>query len=282
MPRGVAAVAGTTAQTARAVTERGVSSNDHVRAVGRAVSILEQFSLEQPELTFSEICAAVDLSKSTTHRLLSTLELEGVLDYDARTSHYRLSLKVFRLGSVVGKSMQLNTQADALLEQLAEQTSETAFMVVPDGDEALCLRRVDGGQHVRVLSLETGMRQAFNCGAAPRVMLAHMAPERWEHIVTGHTRRMTEHSLVTRGDLERDGREILERGYAVSWEDVTLHACALGAPVYDENGLVVAALSLSGIVQHFMPDTLPGMIRQVVAAAAELSRRLGYAAWSNA
>jgi DNA-binding IclR family transcriptional regulator len=264
------------------VAERDVSSNDHVRAVGRAVSILEQFSLERPELTFTEICAAVGLSKSTTHRLLSTLELEDVLEYDARTSRYRLSLKVFRLGSVVGKSMQLTTQADALLEKLAEQTSETAFMVVPDGDEALCLRRVDGGQHVRVLFLETGMRQAFNCGAAPRVMLAHMPPERWEHIVSAHTRSMTEHSLVTREDLERDAGEIRERGYAVSWEDVTLHACALGAPVHDENGVVVAALSLSGIVQHFTPETLPGLVRTVVDAADELSRRLGYASWGNA
>jgi DNA-binding IclR family transcriptional regulator len=266
----------------KAVAEREVSSTDHVRAVGRAVAILEQFSLERPELTFSEICAAVGLSKSTTHRLLSTLEREGVLDYDVRTSRYRLSLKVFRLGSVVGASMQLTTQADALLEQLAEETSETAFMVVPDGDEALCLRRVDGGQHVRVLFLETGMRQAFNCGAAPRVLLAHLPPERWEHIVTSHTRRMTEHSLVTRIDLELDASEIRERGYAVSWEDVTPHACALGAPVRDESGVVVAALSLSGIVQHFTPDTLPGMVRKVVDAAAELSRRLGYVSWSQA
>ena len=263
------------------MAEREVSSTDHVRAVGRAVAILEQFSIEQPELTFSEICAAVGLSKSTTHRLLCTLEREGVLEYDARTSRYRLSLKVFRLGSVVGSSMQLTTQADALLERLAEDTSETAFMVVPDGDEALCLRRVDGGQHVRVLFLETGMRQAFNCGAAPRVMLAHLSPDRWEEIVTSHVRRMTEHSLVTRTDLERDAREIRERGYAVSWEDVTLHACALGAPVYDESGAVAAALSLSGIVQHFTPNTLPGMVRKVVEAADELSRRLGYVAWSR-
>jgi len=60
-----------------------------------------------------------------------------------------------------------------------------------------------------------------------------------------------------------------------------LHACALGAPVYDESGAVAAALSLSGIVQHFTPNTLPGMVRKVVEAADELSRRLGYVAWSR-
>jgi DNA-binding IclR family transcriptional regulator len=180
------------------------------------------------------------------------------------------------LGSVVGKSMKLATQADALLEQLAEETAETVFMVVPDGDEALCLRRVDGGHHVRVLFLEMGMRQPYNCGAAPRVLLAYMPPERWEHIVAARVRPMTEHSLTTREDLERDARQIRRLGHSVSWEDVTPHACAVGAPVREQSGLVVAALSLSGIVQHFSPEVLPRLVNLVVEAADELSRRLGY------
>ena len=58
--------------------------------------------------------------------------------------------------------------------------------------------------------------------------------------------RMTQYSLVSRDELERDRREIRERGYSVSWEDVTLHACALGAPVRDASGSVVAAVSISG------------------------------------
>jgi DNA-binding IclR family transcriptional regulator len=256
--------------------DRGTCSDEHVRAVGRAVAILEQFSLERPELSFTQICAAVGLSKSTTHRLLTTLEREDLLEYDPRSSRYRLSLKMFRLGSVVGKSMQLATQADALLERLAAQTSETAFLVVPDGDEALCMRRVDGSHHVRVLFLETGMRQPYNTGAAPRVLLAYTRPERWEDLVAHHVRRMTEHSLVTREALLRDRYEIRRRGFAVSVEDVTLHAAAVGVPVRDASGVVVAALSLSGIVQRFGPDRQPDLVRLTVRAAAELSRRIGY------
>jgi DNA-binding IclR family transcriptional regulator len=89
---------------------------------------------------------------------------------------------------------------------------------------------------------------------------------------------MTQYSLVSRDELERDRREIRERGYSVSWEDVTLHACALGTPVRDATGEVVAAVSISGIVQRFSAERLPGLIRSVMELGEELSRRLGYIA----
>jgi IclR family transcriptional regulator, KDG regulon repressor len=247
-----------------------------VRSVSRAVAVLQQFSLDRPELTFTEISSGIGLTKSTTHRLLAALQYEEMIEFDPRRARYRLGLKVFRLGSIVSKTMELGAQSDALLEDLAEETGETAYVVVPDGDETLCVRRFDGGSHVRILFLEVGKRQAYNCGAAPRVLLAHLPRERWEVIVAGHVQPMTEHSLVSRADLERDRREILARGYAVSHEDVTLHARALGAPVYDETGEVVGAISISGIEQRFTDERLPELVERIVAAGAELSRRLGY------
>jgi IclR family KDG regulon transcriptional repressor len=217
--------------------------------------------LERPELNLTEISNGIGLSKSTTHRLLSTLETTEMVEFDKKAARYRLGLKTFRLGSVVSKSMELIKQADPLLWSIAEET---------------CLRRFDGAHHVRVLFLEAGKHSPFNCGAAQRVLFAHLPEWRWEEVVAGHTRRMTQYSLVSRDELERDRREIRERGYSVSWEDVTLHACALGAPVRDATGAVVAAVSISGIVQRFSAERLPTLIRRIMELGDELSRRLGY------
>ena len=253
-----------------------MSSDLYVRSVARAVSILEQFTLDRPELNLTEISNGIGLSKSTTHRLLSTLETTEMVEFEKKTGHYRLGLKTFRLGSVVSKSMELVKQADPLLWNLADETDETSFLLVADGNEALCLRRFDGTHHVRVLFLEAGKHSAFNCGAAQRVLLAHLPEWRWEEVVANHARRMTQYSLVSRDELERDRREIRERGYSVSWEDVTMHACALGAPVRDSSGTVIAAVSVSGIVQRFSAERLPTLIRMIMEVGDELSRRLGY------
>ncbi|MCL5735851.1 MAG: IclR family transcriptional regulator [Actinobacteria bacterium] len=253
-----------------------VGSQPHVRAVERAIQILEQFSLDRPELSLTEVSAGIGLSKSTTHRLLATLEASQMVEFDRKTNYYKLGLKAFRMGSVVSKSMELTRQADPLLKALAEETDETSFLLVADGNEALCLRRFDGTHHVRVLSLEAGRRSPFNCGSAQRVLLAHLPEQQWEVVIGRYVHRMTQYSLVSRDELERDRREIRERGYSVSWEDATLHACALGAPVRDFSGQVIAAVSVSGIVQRFSAERLPALIRKIMEVGDELSLRLGY------
>ena len=274
MTQPLESVAGADAQRPRLPDAEG----SPVRSISRAVAILDQFSLERPELSFTEISSGIGLTKSTTHRLLGALRHEEMIEFDPASRRYRLGLRVFRLGSVVSKTMELATRSDSLLEALAEKIGETAYVVVPDGDEALCIRRFDSRSELRVLFLEVGKRQPFNCGAAPRVLLAHLPPRRWEEVVSRHVRAMTAHSLVSRAALDRDRHEILERGYAVSREDVTSHACAVGAPVRDHTGRVVAAVSLSGIEQRFSSERLPRLIDAIVEAGAELSHRLGHVA----
>ncbi len=199
-----------------------------------------------------------------------------MVEFDRRTARYRLGLKVFRLGSIVAKSMELVKQADPLLQAIAEETNETL---------------VPGGRRRERSALPAALRwRPPGAGALPRgrasarpstvgrlsECFSPICPiAQWEEVVAAHVRRMTQYSLLTPGELERDRREIRERGYSVGWEDVTLHACALGAPVRDATGEVVAAVSISGIVQRFSAERLPGLIRSVMELGDELSRRLG-------
>jgi IclR family KDG regulon transcriptional repressor len=261
--------------------ERGSDGADRREKEGRdqcrSQRSVEQFTLERPEPNLTEISSGIGLSKSTAHRLLSTLEAAGMVECDRRTARYRLGLKVFRLGSVASKGMDLVKQAEPLLRTIADETGETALLLVADGSEALCLRRFDGDSQLRVVSVEAGRRSAFNCGAAPRVLLAHLPNSEWEGVVADHVRQMTQYSLVSREELERDRREIREHGYSVSWEDAALHACALGAPVRDASGAVVAAVSISGIVQRFSPERLSTLIRRIMQVGDDISGKLGYA-----
>ena len=253
-----------------------MSNQPHVRAVERAVRILEQFSIVRPEQNLTEISNSIGLSKSTTYRLLATLEASKMVEFDNRTNLYRLGIKAFRMGNVVSTSMELVRQADPLLKAIAVKTDVTSFLLVPDERKALCLRRYDGSHNVRVLSFEPGKRAAYNCGAAQRMLLAHLPDDQWEAVVHHHLRRMTQYSLFTREELERDKREIREKGYSVSWEDAALHVSSLGAPIRDFSGSVIASVSISGIVQRFSTDRLPVLIRRITEVGNELSTRLGY------
>ena len=253
-----------------------MTSDLNVRAVARAVSILEQFTLARPEATLTEISSGIGLSKSTTHRLLTTLEAAGMVEFDRRTTRYRLGLKLFSMGSVASKSMELVKQADPLLRGITDETDETSLLLVGDGREALCVRRFDGKQQVRVLIMEEGKHIPFNCGAASRVLLAHLPDAHWEEVVTSHARRSTTYSLVELGELDRDRHEIRERGYAVGWEDCALHACSLGVPVRAAGGGVIAAAGILGIVERFSAERLPVLVRRIMQLGNDLSEKLGH------
>jgi IclR family transcriptional regulator, KDG regulon repressor len=255
-----------------------MSTDLNVRSVTRAVSILEQFTVERPEPNLTEISAAIKLSKSTTHRLLSTLEEAGLVQLDRRTGRYRLGLKTFRLGSVASSSLELVKQAEPLLRNVADETDQSSLLLVADGSEALCLRRFEGQQQVRVLVIEAGRRTAFNCGAAQRVLLAHLPEAHWEDVISNHARRLTTYSLTSRDELESDRRKIRERGFCMGWEDSALHTCTLGAPVRDAAGSVVGAVSILGIVQQFPAERLPLLIRRIMQLGDDLSFKLGYVA----
>lgn len=247
-----------------------------MRTLVRAVAILEQFTLEQPEHGLGDISAGAQLSKSTTHRLLGTLESTGLIALDRKTGQYSLGLKAFRLGSVVSGTMPLTKYTGPILQKLSDETEGSSLLMAPDDNKALCLRRCNPGQSWPVPVPDPGARVAFNCGAAQRVLLAYLPKQHWAQVVVGHVEQRTEYSLVDQDDLKRDREDIRKLGYCVAWEDVALGACDIGAPVYDASGAVVGAISVAGMIQHFRAQNLPDLIRGVLEGSDEVSRKLGY------
>jgi IclR family transcriptional regulator, KDG regulon repressor len=254
-----------------------LASDNQVRTLVRAFAILEQFSLRRPELSLSEVSEVAALSKSTAHRLLGTLEQLGLVSSSQESGYYRLGLKAFLIGDIAAGTMPLLKEADPLLAVLTNKTDESSFLLVPDNDKALCLRRLDGERPSRLLITDVGVRSAFNCGSAQRVLLAYLPEEHWDEVVTRHVHPVTQYSLVTRDDLERDRSDIRKRGYCIAREDVVLQVWGLGVPVHDASGTVIAAISISGTVNHFSAERLPTLVRTVLDTGEELSQRLGFA-----
>src|SRR5690606_25647344 len=101
-------------------------------------------------------------------------------------------------------------------------------------------------------------------------------------VLAGELRPYTSHTLVDRLAWEEELSRIRRQGYAVSYEERDYDAASLSAPVFDETGRVVGALGIVGPSQRFQPERVQGWVGPVLAAAAELSRQLGYRADSAA
>lgn len=248
-----------------------------LRTVERALALLLAFSREQPELTLTELSRKLHLSPSTIHRLLGTLERYGFVEQSEQNSKYRLGLTLFKLGALVQNNMNLRRQAEPALRRLARRTEETAYLYIVDNNEALCLDRAEGQHLVRVLTSDVGGRLPLNCGAAPRALLAFLPDTEIQQILTeDKLRQMTSNSLLQPEAIWADVQLTRARGYAFSVGDVVIGVAAIGAPVRDASGRVVAALSVAGISPRFGEDRLPNLIAAVQEEAKAVSVSLGW------
>ncbi len=246
-----------------------VHGDRSVLVLGKAVTILDALAKSSP-LTLSQLTAPASLSKSTAYRLLNTMVTLGLVER-APTVGYRLGLRMLEYGAAMRDGLDLRRESLPHIMALADQTELATFLCIRRDDEAFCIERIEG-KHVQVLVLRVGTSLPLHRGAASLVLLAHQ-PGYWidEYLL----RAGVEHTERLRGSLAA----VREAGYAVSNQDVTPGIAALGAPVRDHSGDVVAAVSVSGVVQMF-EDRWDEIRRAVRECAERCSQSLGYGATS--
>lgn len=253
---------------------RRIDPKNHVASVEKAVRLLELFSEATPQLSLAEMVARGGYTRTTTYRLLSTLERAGWIGRNGDL--YQLTLRVFRLGATAVGALHLRREASAVMAELAATCGETVYLIVPDGPRGVCVERVEGPSLVRVMVLDVGKSLPLYVGGGPLALLAHRrdlvaailarAP-----LVTPTGRTLAE------GDLLQSLADIREHGYSRSVEDVTSGVGAFGAPIFDAEGVAVAAISVGGLLPTLLAkeDALAAGLKE---AAARISARLGHRA----
>jgi DNA-binding IclR family transcriptional regulator len=253
-----------------------LQNQSQTHSVVRALELLEAFPEYGPEIGLTEIARLLQMSKATAYRLLSTLEGRGYVARVPENRRYRLGVRVFELGSFFQNQIEVRRVALPHMKAMVEQTREAAFLCVREGDEALCVERVEAPHEVNIFTLRVGGRQPLHCGGAPRALMAGMSDEDIE----GYARRtglpaITHNTLNSLERLIQDVRQTRERGCVLSTDDVVIGISALGAPIYDHSGKVIASISLSGLTTRFEGERIEELAGILLATAEKLSQQIG-------
>lgn len=247
------------------------------RSIERTLDLLEVFLRDEGEPSVADLAEATKSSRRSVQRLLDVLHQRGYVDRDSDSGHYRVGVRLFELGARFHNQLDLRRAALPDLTSLVEQTQQAAFLCIRDGDEALCLDRVGTRHRVRLFTLHVGERQPLHCGAAPRALLAGMTDrELLAYAERTSLPGFTPHTITTPEALLADAAATRENGFVVSDQDVTIGIAAVGAPVCDHTGHVVAAISVSGLAASYTDERVGELADAVGSAARMLSARLGF------
>ena len=251
------------------------------QAVERAFAILQAFTDLRRVWTLADLSRSLGLTKPTTLRLLGVLEREGMVERTASGTGYRLGAGAMELGAKAQRSHGLTEAVHPLLEELAQSTGETASLEVLVGDQILVLAGVQGRHRVSVAP-DVGTRWPAHATSTGKVMLAGLRErdgDLWRRQFADRSRlgELTPRSIVSMRRLDEELARVSRRGYATAIEELELNFVAMGAPVRDSRGEVIAGLSLAGPASRLNGERVRQLSVPLMRAAEEASRRLGWA-----
>jgi DNA-binding IclR family transcriptional regulator len=245
-----------------------------VRSVDRAVAILDLLA-EGGWRTGAEVARELRVHRSTALRLLGTLERHAMVERDQRTARYRLGRRLPQLASVVTGEFDLRFTARPVCEQLAAATGETATFELLIGDDIVPIEQATASTSVVSVNW-LGRRYPVHCTASGKAILAFGPDAVRERLLSRRLERVTPHTITERAELEAQLDAARQSGVAHTHEELELGLDATAAPVFGPNGEVVAAVDVSGPSHRLRVGDRPELDRHTRAAAADLSRRLGY------
>ncbi len=252
------------------------SSPYRVQAARKVLELLEALADGTRSKSLAELTAGTGLPRATTFRLVRTLEEMGYVHKSG--NGYSLGYKCFILCSAARDTVDLRTEALPHLEWLRDVTGETTQIAVLDEWQVVYLERVLSRQPVGYMKSRAGAILPAYCTGLGKAQLAFRPRELVEAWAPLQTfRRLTPHTITTAAGLMEELDSIRHRGYALDDEEREPGVRCIAAPVRDHDGEVVAAISVAGPSDR-MPQELADsdMARQVISAAANISRRLGY------
>ena len=262
-------------ETRRSEARKAQIRENPIRALAKAVHLLEQLG-DAREATPRRLAELLDEPRTTTYRLLRSLEALDLVEPGSQPGSYRLGWKLMRLGAAVVERLDERQAALPVMERVHERVGETVFLLVRRGWDAVCIERLEG-LRVQSLALRLGGALPLHVGAGPRALLAWEPRGVWEeYAATVELSALADRTPVTPEALMDELEETRRLGYAISDEDVTHGIASLGAPIFDYTGGVRAALSIGGLKSLLLGEQREAFAELVVEGAREISTALGY------
>ena len=196
--------------------------------------------------SISDASQKTGLHMATAKRILDAMEQEGLLIRDEKSKKYFISYALYLLCSQ-SYLPQLKYQLHAHLIRVAEESEDTAFLIVPVGYDAMCIDRVEGNYPIRTQTFNIGDRRPLGIGAGGLALLSSYTPEQAARIIEANESNYQAHNNRTADDIRAFVKKTRKDGFAYSAGNVTKGASSVAVPLLNSNGEVFASIAIAAV-----------------------------------
>lgn len=252
------------------------AGGDQVQSLVRALTLLNRIS-EAPEggATLTELAQQAGLPPSTAHRLLTTLQQERYVRFDHGGRLWSVGVQAFVTGCTFTKTRSLVGIARPHLRRLMEDAGETVNLAVEDDGMAVYLAQVECRQMMRAFA-RPGSRVPMHCSGVGKAILSGASDKTLAKFLRQHGMpRLTAKTIATPSLLRADLERAKAAGHAIDDEEHAVGLRCIAAPVFDETGYVIAAISASGPMARIGDERMAPLAGFVMGTARAISADMG-------
>lgn len=246
-----------------------------INSVLKAIDILQVFRTDEPRLSLAKISTLLDMPKSTTHNLLSTLLSRGFVE-KTDDGRYALGPAIVALTQSVRVNVELRDRAAPLLRQLADVCRESVYLVTLDNDYALYIYAIESPRRL-LARTAVGDRAPLHAISLGKAILSGLSLKEVDGILKRvGLPRFTETTITDPDVLKKELERIRVQGYAVDRGEHEAGTYCIGVRILDAHGRVIGGCSVSSLDPELVHGNPPEYAVRVMHTAQEISRRMGY------
>lgn len=238
-----------------------------------ACRVLKALADRSEGLELRQISTELEIPRTTTLRICTTLEMENLLTRNA-AGRYLLGSSLAPIGMRALPEAWLRNLSVPILNNLVAATGETAHLAVLCGKKSLLLEVRDSPQILRVASRPGSLAQ-IHCSATGKVFLAHSIYIDLAKFLEGvELEKKTERTLTTIDALRDEVKRVRTLGYGVDDEEYTPGVRCMATPVRDSRNHVIAAVGITGAAVRVTVEKTDEYLKPLLEAAAQLSAKI--------
>lgn len=245
-------------------------------AVERTLLILEAVAQREGGMSNAEFSRKLKIPKSSASYILRTLEQHGYLRRDNGDGKYQLGMKVLSLSRAALSGIDVREVALPIMRRLVDQIHITTHLAILDVGEAVYVEKVEAPGFIK-MNTWIGRRMEVHSTAVGKCLLAYLdAQERDRILHRRGLKKLTVHTITTLPRLMKELEKVQQLGYAIDDEENSIGARCVGAPVFNSEGKVEAAVASTGTINDVPREAVAHISDMVKEAGRRISHQIGY------
>jgi DNA-binding IclR family transcriptional regulator len=222
---------------------------------------------ERPQVRIAEASNALEVARSTAHRLMQMLQYHGFVRQLEDSKAYTAGPRLVNLGLAVVNNIDIRKLARPVLEELRNELDETVHLLELRGSELICLDSIES-QHALRIGTRTGMVLPAFASAGGRVILAQLSRRELRAIYpSARLGKLQERTVRTRAELEAELERVRDQGYAIQHEETEVGVTGVAAAIPRAAGVSQHAITVAIPTSRF-PTTDAARVAAAVRAYA--------------